>query len=124
MAPFPGKTAAVELNHLEIRQLKINQAELSQAQKKHLKALAHHLKPVLLIGQHGLTQGVLDEMAITLDHHELIKVKISVGDREERDQVIDQMAQASGASLVHRIGNMAIFFRRNPKQPKIALPSG
>ncbi|MEO5344696.1 MAG: hypothetical protein H7842_15525 [Gammaproteobacteria bacterium SHHR-1] len=37
---------------------------------------------------------------------------------------MDQMAQASGASLVHRIGNMAIFFRRNPKQPKIALPSG
>ena len=120
MAPFPGKTAAVEPND----QLKIRHLELSQAQKKHLKGLAHHLKPVLLIGQHGLTQGVLDEMAITLDHHELIKVKISVGDREERDQVIEQMAQASGASLVHRIGNTAIFFRRNPKQPKIALPSG
>lgn len=98
--------------------------ELSQAQKKHLKGLAHHLKPVVTIGQHGLTQAVLDEMAITLDHHELIKVKIAVGDRDLRDQVITQMTQASGADLVHRIGNMAVLFRRNPKQPKVALPSG
>jgi RNA-binding protein len=95
---------------------------LSQAQKKHLKGLAHHLKPVLILGQHGVTESLLNEMGVGLDAHELIKVKLHAADRTERDALIERLTQASGATFIHRIGNMAVFFRRNEKQPRVALP--
>jgi Predicted RNA-binding protein containing KH domain, possibly ribosomal protein len=49
-------------------------------------------------------------------------VKVSVGDRDERDAVIDTLLAQTGAELVQRIGNMAVLFRRNPEKPKIELP--
>lgn len=96
---------------------------LSQTQKKHLKALAHHLKPVVMVGQNGLSENVLQEVDIALAAHELIKVKISVGDRDARDQVIAEIQKQSESELIHRIGNVAIYFRRNSNKPKISLPS-
>jgi RNA-binding protein len=98
--------------------------KLTEPQKRHLKGLGHHLKPVVLVGQHGLTEGVIAEMGVALDAHELIKVKISAGDRPLRDALIDGLTQATSASLIQRIGNVAVLFRRNPKKPRIALPSG
>ena len=56
--------------------------QLSNKQKKHLKALAHHLDPVVLLGANGLTEGVVAEIDLALEHHELIKVKIPGDDRE------------------------------------------
>lgn len=98
--------------------------KLTEAQKRHLKGLAHHLNPVVMVGQNGLSDGVIAEMGVALDVHELIKVKLSAGDRDLRAALIDGLLQATGASLVQRIGNVAVLFRRNPKKPRIALPSG
>ncbi len=95
---------------------------LTPAQIRHLRGLAHGLKPVVMIGQHGLREAVLEELGIALDHHELVKVKVSVGDRDARDAVIDTLLARTGAELVQRIGNMAVLFRRNPKRPRITLP--
>lgn len=97
--------------------------QLSQAQKRHLKGLAHHLKPVVTVGQAGLTEGVLEETAIALDAHELIKMKVNAGDRDERKKIIEEVAEKTKAVFIHQIGHVAIFFRRNNKKPKIALPS-
>jgi len=97
---------------------------LTQLQKRHLKSRAHHLKPVVLIGQHGLSAPVLREIELALQAHELIKVRVSAGDREERDAMIGSIASAAGAELIQRVGHMATFYRRNDKQPRIALPSG
>ena len=97
--------------------------KLTEAQKRHLKGLGHHLKPVVMVGQAGLSEGVVAEMGIALDVHELIKVKLSAGDRKARDTMIEALSKETGASLIQRIGNVAIFFRRNTKKPKIALPS-
>jgi RNA-binding protein len=96
---------------------------LTREQRQHLKKLAHPLNPVVMVGQAGITPGVLAEMQGALDHHELIKVRVSAGDREARDEMIRELIQGSGAELVQRIGNVAILFRRNPdkKQP-LALP--
>jgi len=96
--------------------------KLSKSQIRHLRGLAHALKPVVMIGQHGLRDSVLEELGIALDHHELVKVKVSVGDRDERDAVIDTLLARTGAELVQRIGNMAVLFRRNPEKPRIELP--
>ncbi len=94
----------------------------TKSQIRHLRGLAHDLKPVIMVGQHGLRDSVLEELGIALDHHELIKVKVSVGDREERDRIIERMLAQTGSVLVQRIGNMAVLFRRNPKKPKVELP--
>ena len=95
---------------------------LSDHQKRHLRGLGHHLKPVVWVGQHGLTDAVLGESEVALDAHELIKVKVAA-DREERVEIGDRICAATGASLIHKIGQMLILFRRNTKKPKIALPS-
>jgi len=95
---------------------------LSNSQIRHLRSLAHKLKPVVMVGQHGLRESVLEEIGIALNFHELIKIKVSVGDREERDRLIEKIIAATGAEQVQRIGNMAVIFKRNPKKAKIVLP--
>ena len=96
--------------------------KLNKSQIRHLRSRAHALKPVVMIGQHGLRESVLKELGVALDHHELIKVKVSVGDRDQRDAVIDTLLARTGAELVQRIGNMAVLFRRNAEKPKVELP--
>ena len=95
---------------------------LSDKQIRHLKGLAHHLKPVVRVGQHGVRPSVLEELSGALDAHELIKVKIAA-EKAERLKVISQLTEASGAELVQHIGQMAVLFRRNKKKPKVILPS-
>ena len=96
---------------------------LSEAQKKFLRGLGHHLKPVIMVGDAGLTAAVLDEYERTISHHELIKVSVRVGDRAARDEIIGALCDSSGAQLVQRIGNIAVLYRRNPdKKKKIVLP--
>lgn len=95
---------------------------LSPNQIRNLRSQAHHLKPVVMVGQHGLKDTILEEVEIALDAHELIKVKI-VADKEERIEIANEIIKASHAELVQHIGQMAILFRRNPEKPKIILPS-
>lgn len=95
---------------------------LSQKQIRHLKSLAHHLKPVVRVGQHGIRDSVLEELGIALDTHELVKVKIAA-EKAERIEVIRRLTEASGAELVQHIGQMAVLFRRNNEKPKVVLPS-
>lgn len=95
---------------------------LTPNQKRSLRSQAHHLKPVVMVGQNGLKDTILEEVEIALDAHELIKVKIAA-DKAERLEITEQILKASHADLVQHIGQMAILFRRNPEKPKIILPS-
>ncbi|MBK8453536.1 MAG: YhbY family RNA-binding protein [Thiofilum sp.] len=93
--------------------------ELKETQKKRLRTLAHALNPVVLIGQHGLKPTTLEEINIALDHHQLIKVKLSVGDRELRDELIEEILAHSQALLIQRVGNVAVLYRRNKEHPDL-----
>ncbi|MEN8176121.1 MAG: ribosome assembly RNA-binding protein YhbY [Pseudomonadota bacterium] len=95
---------------------------LTQTQKRALRGQAHALRPVVILGQRGLTDNVLEEVGIALGAHELIKVRINAGDREERDALMNEISRRTGATLVQRIGHVAVFFRRNPDKPRIVLP--
>jgi len=95
--------------------------KLTEQQLKHLRGLAHKLKPVVMVGQHGLKETILEEIDNALEFHELVKVKISVGDRDMRDEIIEAILEDSRATLIQRVGNIATLFRRNPKKPKIVL---
>ena len=95
---------------------------LSPNQKRHLRALGHHLKPVVWVGQHGLGENVMAEVEQALDSHELVKIKIAA-ERDTRTEIADTIVSRTKAEAIHSIGQMLILFRRNPKKPKIALPS-
>lgn len=95
---------------------------LSSAQARYLRGLAHALKPVVLIGGRGVTESLVAETSAALEIHELIKVKVAAEDRESRDAMIAALAKGSGATLVQRIGNIAVLYRARTEKPLIALP--
>ena len=94
----------------------------SESQKKYLRGLGHALKPVVMVGESGLTDAVRVEFESSLEHHELIKIRVKVGDREERDRIILSLCETAKAELVQRIGNMALIYRENPDKKRIRLP--
>jgi len=87
---------------------------LTNKEKKALKAQAHHLKPVVRLGDKGLTDSVQAETDLQLTIHQLIKVHIHVGDRTVRQQTAIDLARDVGAELVHSIGKVSILYRPEP----------
>ena len=85
---------------------------LSKKQKLALKGQGHHLKVVVSIGAAGLTEGVLNELEISLNHHELMKVKVSAGDRHERKEIISALCEQLEAELIQSIGHIALIYRQ------------
>ena len=81
--------------------------------KQTLKARAHHLKPVILLGAKGLTDAVVAETDVALNAHELIKVKINGTEKEDRIEITHTLCQKLQAELVQMIGNTAIIYRKN-----------
>ncbi len=88
---------------------------IDSARKKKLKSQSHELKPVIMIGQAGLTDTVLAEIEIALDHHELIKIKIRA-ERDDRKTICEHICDKTRATLIQTIGQMAVLYRRNPKK--------
>ena len=97
---------------------------LTDRQKKFLRRLGHALKPVIVVGEAGLSESLLKEFDATIKHHELIKVRVRAGDRTLRDSLIAELCDRGSAALVTRIGNVALMYRRNAEKPRIPLPSG
>ncbi|MFO1372553.1 MAG: ribosome assembly RNA-binding protein YhbY [Candidatus Competibacteraceae bacterium] len=94
---------------------------LTNPQKRHLKALAHHRKPVVIVGDNGVTPAVMQEIVQALDYHELIKIRVNAADRDARDAMIADICVLTTAVLVQRLGHIATLFRRNPEAPRIEL---
>lgn len=95
---------------------------LSPSQRRYLRSLAHDLNAVILLGAKGATEAVVKELDLALSHHELVKVKLSGGDKEEREAQIATLAEGTGAESVQQIGHIVVLFRRNEDEPKLALP--
>ncbi len=96
---------------------------LTEPQRKHLRRLGHDRNPIVLIGQGGLSPNVVAEMDRALTDHELVKVRARVGDRGERDRILEELAAATRSELVQRIGHVALYYRNNPDRPGILLPA-
>jgi RNA-binding protein len=96
---------------------------LSEKQRRHLRGLAHGIKPVVWLGNAGLTVAVTAETARALRDHELIKVKATgEGDRKARDAAFAELAAQTASALIHRIGNVAVLYRPNPELSRSVLP--
>ena len=102
----PAETAAVSL---------------SPQERKALKVRAHHLNPVVLIGDAGLSPTVLREIDVALRSHELIKVRISGDERADRAKAAEVICGELGAAVVQQIGKLLVLFRRRP--PEAETPS-
>lgn len=89
---------------------------MDTAFKKSLKAQAHHLKPVILLGSKGLTEAVVAETDVALNAHELIKVKINGAEKEDRIEMTHSLCNQLEAELVQIIGNTAILYRKNKEK--------
>lgn len=88
---------------------------MKAADKKTLKAQAHSLNPVVMIGQSGLTAAVLAEVEIALNSHELIKIRVRA-EREDRKQITEKICADTKAELIQSIGQIAIIYRKNPEK--------
>jgi RNA-binding protein len=96
---------------------------LNEPQRKFLRRLGHDRNPVVLVGQGGLSPNLIAELDRALRDHELVKVRARVGDRAERDAILDELASSTQSELVQRIGHVALYYRRNPDKPGILLPA-
>ncbi|MGZ8137236.1 MAG: ribosome assembly RNA-binding protein YhbY [Methylococcaceae bacterium] len=88
---------------------------MNSADKKKLRATAHNLKPVIMIGQAGLTAAVLAEIELALNTHELIKIKIRA-ERDERKGIVEKICHETNAELIQTIGQIAVIYRLNPNK--------
>jgi RNA-binding protein len=95
---------------------------LSSSQIRYLRSLAHDLSPVILLGNKGASDAVTKELGLALSQHELVKVKLSGGDKEERQAQIAVLTEGTQAETIQQIGHVVVLFRRNIDEPKIALP--
>lgn len=91
-------------------------AALSIQERKRLRQIGHALNPVVMLGDKGLTEAVVEELNRALNDHELIKVKIVAEDREERAALIEELSAQTGAEVVQKIGKIALIYKKAPKQ--------
>ena len=95
--------------------------KLSPQNIRLLKEKAHHLDPIARVGDSGISEGFLKEVNKVLDHHELIKIRLSAGDKATKKLAITEICEATKSICVQSIGHTATIYRQDPEQPKIAL---
>ncbi|MDM1757403.1 MULTISPECIES: ribosome assembly RNA-binding protein YhbY [Acinetobacter] len=96
-------------------------AALSIQERKRLRQIGHALNPVVMIGDKGLSENVIEETNRALNDHELIKIKVSGEDREVRAAAITEIAKVTGAEVVQTIGKIALIYKKAAKQnPKLS----
>ncbi len=106
-------------SHIAIDQYSVYM-HLSEPQKKILRGLGHQLKPVVTVGNAGLTDPVLDEFRLSIDHHELMKIRINAADRLERDRILEKLCAHVQATLIQRVGNTGLLLKLKQKNSRIA----
>jgi putative YhbY family RNA-binding protein len=92
--------------------------QLTPTERKVHRALAHHLDPVVMIGNDGLTPSVLKEIDLALNSHGLIKVRVLGDDRNQRESMFHELANQLVAAPIQHIGKLLIFWRPQPKKEK------
>lgn len=95
--------------------------KLTKSQIKFLRGIGHNINPMLMIGQNGITESLMEELEKTLEHHEILKIKIAAGDREDRQEIIQHILQETGAALVQSIGKTCLIYRKS-EESEFDLP--
>lgn len=96
---------------------------LTGKQRRFLRALAHHLDPLVQLGKLGVTEGVLGALDIALENHELVKVRVGTECPVDTKEAARDVAERVGAALAQTLGRTFLVYRRHPREPRIELPS-
>jgi RNA-binding protein len=99
---------------------KASTVTLNGKQRRTLRAMGHHLEPVVLVGQAGVTDGVVAAVEQALETHELIKVKVNEGP-EDRKEAAQRLSEATGSELAQVLGRTVLLYKKRKKDPKIVL---
>ena len=91
---------------------------MTSAERRRLRALGHHLKPVVQIGQAGLSEGVIMATQVALEQHELLKVSINGESPTERKSGAEALARATGSHVIQVIGRVILLYRLREQKPK------
>lgn len=92
---------------------------LNSSKCKELKRLAHHLKPVVMVGKLGLTENLIQKVNDALEHHELIKIKfVDFKERELKKQMCSEIIKITGSHLITMVGHVAVLYREQPDEDK------
>lgn len=94
---------------------------LNTRQRQHLKARAHKLRPVVLVGNAGVTEALVRELEQALEHHELLKIRLPGVEREKRTELLRQVCDQVRAEAVQEIGRVAVIYRPAQK-PRLVIP--
>jgi len=94
---------------------------LTVSERLALKARAHPLNPTVIIGNAGLTEAVLKEIALTLVRHELIKIRVPGGDRTLRETMLETICTRLDAAMVQHIGKILVIYKPNPEAHLIEI---
>lgn len=92
--------------------------------RRHLRALAHRLSPVVIVGQRGLSDAVVRQVDGALTDHELIKVRLGGECPVGRDEASTVLAERTGCQVAGALGHVLVLYRPHPETPRIVLPSG
>jgi len=95
---------------------------LTAPELRSLRAKAHHLRPVVAVGTHGLTPAVLHEIDVALNAHELIKIRVFSDLRSERDALLTRICGELDCAPVQHLGKLLIVWRHNPDLHRPAVP--
>ena len=95
--------------------------EISKQHRKRLRTIGHQLKPIVTVAQKGLTSNVVDELQRALTDHELIKVKVVVGDRDANAMAVQEIERLLPATCIQKIGHIALLYRASKTpDPKLS----
>lgn len=95
---------------------------LTGKQKNYLRGIAHTMNPIVMIGGKGLTEAVMNEVELALNHHELVKIKLPSNSKSEKVALLAQITSQSNSQPVQLIGRVGVIYRAGD-EPKITLPS-
>ena len=95
---------------------------LTGKQQNYLRGIAHTMNPIVTIGGKGLTEAVMNEVELALNHHELVKIKLPSNSKSEKVALLAQITSQSNSQPVQLIGRVGVIYRAGD-EPKITLPS-
>lgn len=95
--------------------------KMTGKQRRHLRGLGHPLKPVVLVGQRGVNDNLIENLDDALTAHELVKVKVH--DPEGVEEIATELAEKTASAMVQWLGKTLLFYREHPEEPRIKLPA-
>jgi RNA-binding protein len=95
---------------------------LTGKQRRHLRALAHDLRPIVQVGKDGLDAGLVKAVDQALTDHELVKIKLGESAGLDRHEAANELAAQTHSEVAQVLGNIVLLYRPDPDEPKIVLP--